>query len=135
MLLLIYMKILILVENLNDLDYLHPVLENENYQCKVEDNVFSGLYAIKEENFDVVITELSMEEINGLIVAEYVMQKKPQMSVIIYNNNKAPISQPELLSLQTVYTVSKGSQVTLSSVLLEIGAEETEESKWEKIIF
>lgn len=129
------MNILILVDSAENIEYLNPVLANKSYTCTIVDNVFSGLYAIKKENFDVVITELSIEDLSGLVVAEYVTQNKPQTSVVICNNKQEKITHPELLNLDTVYTVTKDNCGTITGTLMQIEEAATVEIGWEKVVF
>lgn len=59
------------------------ILESANYDTKTAQNGKEALQMVKREDFDLVLTDLIMEDIDGLKVLEGVKRESPETVVII----------------------------------------------------
>ena len=62
---------------------LKAALEKSGYEVEAFENPSMALQRIDEKEFDVVVTDLRMEEIDGMQVLEYVQAKSKHTKVII----------------------------------------------------
>ncbi len=58
-------------------------LERVGYECKVAESGQRGVSLIESENFDVVITDLKMDDVDGLQILQKVKQELPDAEVIL----------------------------------------------------
>lgn len=59
------------------------ILRLEGYHAVPAYNAAEALKAFDEENFDIVVTDLRMEGMNGLELAREIHNKNPQLPVIL----------------------------------------------------
>ena len=59
------------------------ILRLEGYRAVPAYNAAEALKAFDEENFDVVVTDLRMQGMNGLELAREIHNKNPQLPVIL----------------------------------------------------
>ncbi len=62
---------------------LRAVLEREGYQIELFLSASPALARLKEERFDVVITDLKMKGIDGLEILQTVKKESPETKVIM----------------------------------------------------
>ena len=62
---------------------LGPVLEKVGYDIEVFEDPQKALNRINEKEFDIVITDIMMEDINGIQILEEVQKKSEKTKVII----------------------------------------------------
>jgi len=62
---------------------LGPALTRDGYEVEVCENGQDAVDRIDERTFDIVVTDVRMEDVDGLKVLEHVMQKSPKTKVII----------------------------------------------------
>lgn len=62
---------------------LKPALAKLGYEVEVFENPREALKRIEEKEFDIVVTDIYMEDIDGLQVLEQVQQKSSRTKVII----------------------------------------------------
>lgn len=62
---------------------LGPALRRDGYEVEVCETGSAAVKRIDEKTFDIVVTDVRMEHLDGLRVLEHVMQKSPQTKVII----------------------------------------------------
>lgn len=62
---------------------LGPALSRDGYEVEVCESGQEAVDRINERRFDIVVTDVRMEDVDGLKVLEHVMNKSPQTKVII----------------------------------------------------
>ncbi|MFA4916499.1 MAG: response regulator [Syntrophales bacterium] len=62
---------------------LKPALAKIGCDVEVFENPREALKRIEEKNFDVVVTDIRMDEVDGIQVLEYVRKKSPRTKVIL----------------------------------------------------
>lgn len=62
---------------------LKPALEKSGYQVEVCDNGADAINRINEQTFDIVVTDVRMDEVDGMQVLEHTIVKSPHTKVII----------------------------------------------------
>jgi DNA-binding NtrC family response regulator len=62
---------------------LKPALTKEGYRVEVYTNPKEAVARLEEKNFDIVVTDIRMEELDGLQVLETVLQRSPATKVIM----------------------------------------------------
>ena len=62
---------------------LKPALAKIGCEVEVFENPREALKRIEEKDFDVVVTDIRMDEIDGIQVLEYVMKNSPRTKVIL----------------------------------------------------
>ena len=76
-------KILIVDDEKIVCDMAKYTFEREGYDVTVFTDSTKALAALKQEPFDVLITDLKMKEIDGFQLHEFVRQNRPDTKVII----------------------------------------------------
>lgn len=62
---------------------LKPALAKSNCDVEIFENPRQALLRIAERDFDIVVTDIRMDEIDGLQVLEEVLKKSPRTKVIM----------------------------------------------------
>ena len=62
---------------------LKPALEKDGYHVEIYDDGSGVLERVKEKNFDIVVTDVRMEDVDGIQVLEEVLAKSSRTKVII----------------------------------------------------
>jgi DNA-binding NtrC family response regulator len=62
---------------------LKPAIEKYNFDVEVFNNSSEAVARLNEKNFDIVVTDVRMEEINGIQVLEHIMSRCKETKVII----------------------------------------------------
>ncbi len=62
---------------------LKPALAKIGCEVEVFENPREALKRIEEKDFDVVVTDIRMDDVDGIQVLEYVMKKSPRTKVIL----------------------------------------------------
>ena len=62
---------------------LKPVLEKSGYKVEVYEDGSGVLERLREKTFDIVVTDVRMEDVDGIQVLEEVLAKSSQTKVII----------------------------------------------------
>lgn len=65
------------------------VLSPEGYQVSVAQNGMEGIRMIEEENFDVVLTDLKMPDMDGIEILKKIKKEWPSIEVIIITGYQA----------------------------------------------
>lgn len=64
-------------------DRLRPELEDDGYEVEVFTDSASAIKRVEERTFDIVITDLKMEGVDGMGFLEKVKEKGPNTEVIV----------------------------------------------------
>ncbi len=62
---------------------LKPALEKDGYRVEVFDDGSGVLNRIREKNFDIVVTDVRMEDVDGIQVLQEVLARSAETKVII----------------------------------------------------
>lgn len=62
---------------------LQPSLEKKGYEVETFTESMKALQRIRERNFDIVITDLKMEGVDGMQILAEVKKRSPQTEVIV----------------------------------------------------
>ncbi len=62
---------------------LKPSLEKHGYEVETLENGRSAIERIGKKDFDIIITDVRMDDIDGMQILEHVMAKYPRTKVII----------------------------------------------------
>lgn len=62
---------------------LKPALTREGYRVEIYTDPKEAVARLEEKKFDIVVTDIRMEELDGLQVLETVIQKSPDTKVIM----------------------------------------------------
>lgn len=76
-------KILIVDDEQDACDVLRWALEPLNYEVTTTTSAADAISKVANEDFDVVLTDLQMEEMSGLQVCERIIGTKPDMPIIV----------------------------------------------------
>jgi CheY-like chemotaxis protein len=76
-------KILVVDDDHNILEVIEGYLnEHEDFQTKTCDSAIKAVEVLKQEEFDLVITDVIMPDMNGLELTEYIYQNFPQIKIL-----------------------------------------------------
>lgn len=100
-------KILIVDDEKNMCQYLSIMLRKEGYDVKVANNGKKALSAIEEENFDVVLTDIKMEGMDGIELLKAVKEINPAVPVIIMTAYASQKTAIEALNSGAYYYLIK----------------------------
>ena len=73
-------------------DNLQTLLQSEGYHVTTAQNGAEGIKRLRQESFDLVITDLVMPEIDGFQVLEYLKAYSPETVVVVMT---AYVSRPD----------------------------------------
>ncbi|QZY54222.1 sigma-54-dependent transcriptional regulator [Crassaminicella profunda] len=76
-------KILIVDDEEAYQDVFKMILEEKGYDTDVADSGFEALKKLEKDSFDVVLTDLMMEGMNGTVLLEKIKEKYPELAVIL----------------------------------------------------
>ncbi len=62
---------------------LKPALEKDGYRVEVFTAPLEAVTRLEEKNFDIVVTDIRMEELDGMQVLARIRQKSPKTKVIM----------------------------------------------------
>ena len=92
-------KILLVDDDLLILQAISSSLENEGYNVTTAANGEKAIELIKENNFDLILTDLVMEPVDGMGVLKKAKEKNPESIVIILTGYGDLISAIEAIRL------------------------------------
>ncbi len=76
---------------------LHIILKKEGYSVKEAYNGEQALDLIKRENFDIIMTDIKMEKIDGFEVLKQARQISPESSVVMMTAFASVVSAVEAM--------------------------------------
>ena len=76
-------RILLIDDEEKDRALITQILKSENYEIVITDTGFAGIEKIKEDNFNLVMLDMILPDINGLEVLKEILSFKPTMPVIM----------------------------------------------------
>src|SRR5687767_6890046 len=83
----LHMATLLIVDDDNNIrETLHELL-SDSYECHTADRAEQALAYLEIENYDVVLTDISMPGLSGREILKRVQQKHPATPVIVISGN------------------------------------------------
>jgi len=91
-------KILVIDDEVDMLMLLRMIIEdNTNYEVETTNSPTEGIKLLKEEDFDLVITDLKMPGMDGMELFDEFREIKPEIPVIIITAYGSPETASEAL--------------------------------------
>jgi two-component system response regulator PilR (NtrC family) len=87
-------------------DTLHELLSSD-YHCETAETAERALEKLKEQSFDLILTDISMPGLSGLQLLERVLKDYPETPVIIVSGMRDHEHAQELISLGAFDSVVK----------------------------
>ena len=75
--------VLIVDDNVDLAENLAEILEDEGFACRVADSGKAAIALLSEQSFDLVITDMKMQEMDGLALLREINRRWPQTPVVI----------------------------------------------------
>ncbi|MBS1272176.1 MAG: Transcriptional regulatory protein TcrA [Candidatus Marinimicrobia bacterium] len=115
------LQILIVDDNENISTLLNDVVSLEDYTGVVAHDGESAKSAIDKNDFDVAFCDLTLPDISGWEVVEYLRETAPETKIIVISGMGDSIEKDKLEEHQVEYTVHKPFQITdVQEVLREL---------------
>ncbi|MCL6101129.1 MAG: sigma-54 dependent transcriptional regulator [Bacteroidetes bacterium] len=81
------LKILVIDDEKSIRNTLKDILGFEGYQVEMAENGIIGLELVKSTDFDIILCDIKMPEMDGLEVLEQIMQIKPESTVVMISGH------------------------------------------------
>lgn len=105
------MATLLIVDDDNMIrDTLHELLST-SYECHTADRAEQALAYLEVENYDVVLTDISMPRLSGREILKRVQENHPATPVIVISGNPNAEAAEELLALGAFAYLTKPFQL------------------------
>lgn len=92
-------KIMIIDDEAAMCRILKQILESEGYEVKTSTEGLPALYEIKQDSFNLVITDVTMPNLSGIEILAQVKQFKPELPVIFITGSDVDAVLKEALQL------------------------------------
>ena len=92
-------RILVVEDNYSLLELVCQILVEQNYRVTRAKSGETAIEELKKQDFDLVITDLNMGEVNGIEVLRKTKELNPETMVIIMTSNQYMKSYGEALEL------------------------------------
>jgi DNA-binding NtrC family response regulator len=102
--------ILIVDDDNNIRDTLHELL-SDSYECHTADRAEQALAYLEIENYDVVLTDISMPGLSGREILKRVQKNHPETPVIVISGNANTEAASELLEMGAFAYLTKPFQL------------------------
>ena len=89
-------KLLLVDDNENFIQLLKIALQDENYEVDTADNGLSAISIMESTSYDWLISDIRMEELDGIELAKKVKKKYPRTKIILMTAYKVPERIEEL---------------------------------------
>ncbi|MDH5184819.1 MAG: sigma-54 dependent transcriptional regulator, partial [Gammaproteobacteria bacterium] len=132
------MQILIIDDEAVALKNLRHILNQEDYQITTAGSGPEGLQAMQQSGFDLVITDLKMEQVDGMQILNYSRSHKPDTCVIMITGNATIDSAIEAMRAGAFHYITKPFRLDevrkVVSDALELRSLRQENSRLKEII-
>ncbi|MEJ5300166.1 MAG: sigma-54 dependent transcriptional regulator [Thermodesulforhabdaceae bacterium] len=104
-------RILVVDDELIALQNMKHALEKDNHTVFTADNGRSAIKLVDEEFFDVVVTDLKMNDVDGIQVLKRVKEVSPTTEVIVVTGYASVETAVEAMKMGAFYYLSKPIQI------------------------
>ncbi len=112
-------KILVVDDEKSILEFLEIMLSREGYQVEIADSGAKALIQLKKSKVDVVITDISMPEMDGIQLLSKIKQAQPDCAVIIITAHGSTGSAVEAMKLGASDYLTKPFQIDEMKLAIE----------------
>lgn len=81
------LKILVIDDERSIRNTLKDILGFEGYQVELAENGRSGIELVQTNDFDIILCDIKMPEVDGLEVLEQIMKSKPESTVVMISGH------------------------------------------------
>jgi len=113
------LSILVVDDELINLQNISHYLTRQGYSVRIAENGYAAMELIDTHHFDLVITDLKMEGVDGNQVMDYSKQKLPNTEVIIMTGYATVHSAVDAMSHGAYYYVPKPIKLQELKLLIE----------------
>ncbi len=112
-------KLLVIDDQEEYLDFLTHALRNLGYEVKSANNPVTGLELFVKEHFDLVLSDLKMEVMDGIRLAATIKSMDPQAKVIILTADPTEETEISALDVQVNQYLSKDKSIDVIKRYIE----------------
>ncbi len=76
-------RVLVVDDDRETCDLVKEVLEHEGFQITALTSALDALASVVEQDFDVVLTDLGMAEMDGIVLCQRILEARPDMPVVV----------------------------------------------------
>lgn len=80
------MRVLIIENDENQSELLSDILNEKKYQTDIAENLKDGKYYVSIRNYDLIIANWHLSDMNGVDIINQIKEKSPKVPVIIISN-------------------------------------------------
>ncbi len=113
------LSILVVDDEIINLQNISHYLTRQGYSVQIADSGYAAMELIDTHHFDLVITDLKMEGVDGNQVMDYTKQKLPNTEVIIMTGYATVNSAVEAMAQGAYYYVPKPIKLQNLKTLVE----------------
>lgn len=113
------LHILVVDDEIINLQNISHYLTRQGYSVQIADNGYAAMELIDTHHFDLVVTDLKMEGVDGSQVMDYAKQKLPNTEVIIMTGYATVNSAVEAMAQGAYYYVPKPIKLQSLKTLVE----------------
>ena len=77
------LRVLVIDDNRPHAETVAEILDDAGYQCVIATSGSAGAKKIEQEEFDVILTDLKMEDLDGLALLRKAKQELPDAEVVL----------------------------------------------------
>ncbi|MGC8719208.1 MAG: sigma-54-dependent transcriptional regulator [Thermodesulforhabdaceae bacterium] len=119
-------RILVVDDEAIALQNMRHVLEKDGHEVILADNGRLALKLLETESFDVVVTDLKMEDVSGIDVLKRVKEVSPTTEVIVVTGYASVETAVEAMKMGAFYYLSKPIQINDLRTLVQKALEKVE---------
>lgn len=106
-------KILIVDDNVKFAEFLQMALTNETMEADIVFEPVCALQAIANNNYDLMISDLHLPDINGVQLAKSIRTMKPKIKVIILTGQPTENSELESIYYNVDHYIEKSKSINI----------------------
>ncbi|MAJ60718.1 MAG: hypothetical protein CBC48_12315 [bacterium TMED88] len=111
-------RILIVDDERSASDYLRVLLEERDFEVRTTSNGIEALIALENQNYDLVISDIRMPQMDGLELLEHLKDRWPEVPAIMLTANESVEDVVGAIQLGAInYLVKPASPAALSSAV------------------
>lgn len=110
-------RVLIIEDEIDTSKYLALALEMEAIAAVCADNGAAGLRYLQEQEFDLIVLDLKMPNMDGVEVLREIRKQQPYIPVIVYTNYGDFATTQSLINLGVDGFIPKGATADLGKLV------------------